>query len=257
MKRVLTAAALVPIIVYVVLWSNAWVFAAVLAAAALLSYREYDGIAAAYGFGAPGPLGYGIGLILLFAGEAQAWFAIPAVAILALTMALRTTDISKALPKAALLVTGVVYVFGCWKCALPLRAQSPHWLMYALLLNWAGDIGAYYAGRAFGRHRLAPRVSPKKTWEGAAASVVAAVVIAGGYLVYFVPAVPVAVAIVLTAAANIAGQLGDLAESAMKRGAGVKDSGAILPGHGGFLDRVDSTLFALPVVYAGLLLTVR
>jgi phosphatidate cytidylyltransferase len=250
MKRVLTAVALIPIIVYVVLWANFWLFLAVLAAAAFLSYREYDGIAASYGFGAPGPLGYGAGFLLLVWGEGQTWLVITVTALAALALAMRAETLTKSLPRAALLATGVVYVFGCWKCALPLREHSPHWLMYALLVNWTGDIGAYYVGRVFGRHKLAPRVSPKKTWEGAAASVFAAILIAGGYLLYFVPGVTAAAAIGLTAAANVAGQLGDLAESAMKRGAGVKDSGSILPGHGGFLDRVDSTLFALPVVYA-------
>jgi phosphatidate cytidylyltransferase len=122
--------------------------------------------------------------------------------------------------------------------------------MYALLLNWAGDSGAYFVGRKFGNHKLASRVSPKKSWEGAVASVATSVLIAGAYLVRAVPGVSVVAAVVLTAVANSAGQLGDLAESAIKRGAGVKDSGAMLPGHGGFLDRVDSTLFAMPVVYA-------
>jgi len=148
----------------------------------------------------------------------------------------------------------VVYIFGAWKCALGLHTVSPHWLMYALLVSWVGDIGAYYIGRSFGRHRLAERVSPKKSWEGAAASVVTAVLIAGAYLIRFVPDVGIVEAILLTAAANAAGQLGDLCESAMKRGAGVKDSGAILPGHGGFLDRVDSTLFVMPLVYGWTLL---
>jgi phosphatidate cytidylyltransferase len=128
--------------------------------------------------------------------------------------------------------------------------MSPHWLLFALLVNWAGDTGAYFAGRAFGKHKLAPEVSPKKTWEGAAASVVASVVVAGGYVLTLIPEIPAVHVVVLAILANIAGQLGDLVESAMKRGAGVKDSGAILPGHGGFLDRVDSTLFALPVTYA-------
>jgi phosphatidate cytidylyltransferase len=122
--------------------------------------------------------------------------------------------------------------------------------MFALLLNWAGDSGAYFVGRQFGRHKLASRVSPKKSWEGAVASVAMSVLIAGAYVVRAVPGVSIAAAIVLTSVANVAGQLGDLAESAIKRGAGVKDSGAILPGHGGFLDRVDSTLFAMPVIYA-------
>ena len=126
--------------------------------------------------------------------------------------------------------------------------------MYALGLNWAGDIGAYYIGKRFGRHKLAPQVSPNKSWEGSIASVITSMLIAGAYLRYFIPSVPISHVAGLTALANIAGQLGDLAESAMKRGADLKDSGSILPGHGGFLDRVDSTLFALPVVYAYLLL---
>jgi phosphatidate cytidylyltransferase len=147
------------------------------------------------------------------------------------------------------LLIGVVYVFGCWKFAMFLRDANRHWLMYALLLNWAGDIAAYYIGRAFGKHKMAPRISPQKSWEGAAASSIAAVLVGGAYLMRFVPGANVASAAGLTLVANMAGQLGDLAESAIKRGASVKDSSGILPGHGGFLDRVDSTLFTLPVIY--------
>ena len=248
MKRVLTAAALIPIVVYVTLAANYWVFAAVAAAAAFLSYREYDAMAAAYGFGAPGPLGYAAGAALLF-WRGDAWLILLAAALVAFALSIRMDDLAKALPRQALLVTGIVYVFGAWKCALGLHELSPHWLMYALLVSWVGDIGAYYVGRNFGRHRLAERVSPKKSWEGAAASVITAILIAGAYLVHFVPYVGIAEAILLTAAANAAGQLGDLCESAMKRGAGVKDSGAILPGHGGMLDRIDALLFAAPLLW--------
>jgi len=253
MKRVLTAAILIPIIVYVVLWANFWVFAAVLAAAACLSYFEYDVIAGRYGFGAPGPLGYGGGLLLLF-WTRDAWLLITVVAILAMALTLRD-ELTKSLPRAGLLLLGVVYVFGCWKSAVPLREANPHWLMYGLIVNWAGDIGAYYVGRNFGRRKLAAEISPQKTWEGAAGSLVASVLLAGAYLIRFIPDVGWREIAGLTVAANAAGQLGDLAESAMKRGANRKDSGAILPGHGGFLDRVDSTLFALPVIYAYLRLT--
>jgi phosphatidate cytidylyltransferase len=146
-------------------------------------------------------------------------------------------------------VLGVVYIFGSWKFAVLLRAANAHWLVYALALNWVGDIAAYYVGRSVGRHKLAPRVSPKKSWEGAAASLAASVVFGGFYLGRFLPAVPLAQSLALSAAANVAGQFGDLSESALKRGAGVKDSSSLLPGHGGWLDRVDSTLFALPIVY--------
>lgn len=254
MKRVLTALALIPVVVWVVLWANAWVFLAVLFTAAYLCWREYDGIAAAYGFGAPG-IGGAVAGYLLLAWRADAWLYLTIVAIVAFIAVMRVEDLAKALPRAALLIAGVIYIFGCWKCAIPLREANPHWLMFALLLNWAGDIGAYYVGRHFGRHKLAPRVSPNKSWEGSAASVATAVLIGGGYLLYFVPGIPVWSAVGITIAANIAGQFGDLAESAMKRGAGMKDSGTILPGHGGFLDRVDSTLFALPVIYGWLIVT--
>jgi phosphatidate cytidylyltransferase len=251
MKRVLTAAALIPFVIYVVLWAPLLLFSAVLAIAALLSYREYNSIAEAYGFGSPGPLGYVAGLLLLF-WPAETWVLLVIVALLTLALVLRDPDLAKALPRAALLVLGVVYLFGAWKSAIPLRTLSPHWLMYGLVLNWAGDIGAYYVGRSFGKHRLAPVVSPNKSWEGAVASVITAVAVAGPYLLWFAPGFGIPQALTLTAVANVAGQFGDLCESAMKRGAGVKDSGNLLPGHGGFLDRVDSTLFALPVIYAWL-----
>jgi phosphatidate cytidylyltransferase len=250
MKRVLTAAALIPIICYVVLWADWRVFALVLAAAACLTWREYHDIA----LGSTGDLsssssllGYASGLALLFV-PAEPWLVLLGLALVALSLFTRAADLAETLPAAAALVFGVAYVFGAWRCAVPLRSTNPHWLMYALLVSWTGDIGAYYVGRSFGRHRLAERVSPKKSWEGAAASVAFALVLAGAYLVWFV-GVRLVNAAALTIAANVAGQLGDLAESAIKRGAGVKDSGAILPGHGGFFDRVDSTLFALPVVY--------
>jgi phosphatidate cytidylyltransferase len=249
MRRVLTALALIPVVVYVVFWANFWVFLGVVITVAFLCYREYDAIAAHFGFGAPGRLGYAAGLLLLVSGGDTS-LPIVAMALLAMSLAMREDDLAKSLPRAALLFTGIVYVFGCWRCAIGLHDQNPHWLMYALLLNWVGDSGAYFVGRKFGRHKMASRVSPKKSWEGAVASVATSVLIAGAYLVRTVPGVSVLAAVALTAVANAVGQVGDLAESAIKRGAGVKDSGAILPGHGGFLDRVDSTLFALPVVYA-------
>jgi phosphatidate cytidylyltransferase len=248
MKRLVTALALIPTVTYVILWANTWVFLAVLTAVALLCYYEYNRIAASYGFGSLNLLGYAAGVLLLV-WRGDAWPLLVLAAVVALAEAMRASDLSKTLPRAALLLMGVVYVFGCWRFAVPLREASCHWLMYALVLNWAGDSGSYYIGRAFGKHRMAPLISPNKSWEGAAASVVTSVLVGGAYLLRFVPGVTVAGAIGLTVAANAAGQFGDLAESAIKRGASVKDSSDILPGHGGFLDRVDSTLFTLPVIY--------
>jgi phosphatidate cytidylyltransferase len=254
MKRVLTALALIPIVVWVVLFANPWIFLAVLATVACLCFREYDVIAEGFGFGRPGIIGYGAGLCLLASWEVP-WLLIVGTAMVALILVMRTGDLAQSLPRAALLLMGVVYVFGCWKCACPLRELNPHWLMYGLALNWIGDTGAYVIGKPFGKHKMAPQVSPNKSWEGTVASVAFSIAFGVIYLMRFIPEVPLPVAIGLTALANIAGQLGDLAESAMKRGANLKDSGVILPGHGGFLDRVDSTLFALPVIYGWLLVS--
>ena len=147
-------------------------------------------------------------------------------------------------------VLGVVYIFGAWRCGAELRAVDPHWLMIALLVSWAGDTAAMYVGKALGRNKLAPRISPGKTVEGAVASVVGGTVGAVVYAHYLLPAEPLVLVAAIGAVANIAGQLGDLAESTFKRGAGVKDSGTTLPGHGGWLDRIDSSLFSVPAVYA-------
>ncbi len=252
MKRVLTAVLLAPLIVWVVVWGPVWSFYLVLAAVALICFHEYAGIVAGYGIERPGPIGYAAGLILLFA-ERDPLLLVILLALVALGLSMGVSDLSKCLPKAASLFLGVIYIFGAWRCAIPLRALSPDWLMFALALAWIGDTAAYYVGRAVGRHKLAPRVSPGKSWEGTVASVAASVGFAVLFLGWLIPTVPRGWAILLGAAGNVAGQVGDLAESALKRGAGVKDSGTMLPGHGGWLDRVDSALFAIPVIYCLLL----
>ena len=144
---------------------------------------------------------------------------------------------------------GVFYAFVPWRFAIDLRAVSVHLLFFALALNWVGDSAAYYVGRTIGKHKLAPVVSPGKSWEGAIASVLGSVIFGLLYLGHFVPRIPLWQIAMIAAVGNVAGQFGDLAESALKRGAGLKDSSNLLPGHGGFLDRLDSSLFALPVVY--------
>ncbi len=252
MKRVLTAVVLIPPVAYLVLAGNPTAVAVVVALVALLCFHEYRHLMTAYGYRTAGPFGYAAGIVLLVVTRAEL-LVVTLVLLLTLVLSLRGRVLDRMLPEAALLFAGIVYIFGSWRCAIGLREISPHWLLFALVLNWVGDSAAYYGGRALGRHKLAPRISPKKTWEGAAFAVAAAVVFGVVYLHFFLPLVPVWKVIALAALANIAGQIGDLAESAMKRGAGVKDSGSLLPGHGGWLDRMDSTLFAMPVIYFWLL----
>jgi phosphatidate cytidylyltransferase len=218
------------------------------AAVAVLCFRENSELAALHGIGKPGLFGYVAGLLLLLLpGKDIAFFVL--VAILALALALRSQEMARALPDAAALLLGVAYVFGSLRCGVELRAINPYWLFFALSLNWVGDIAALYVGRLMGRHKLAPNVSPGKSWEGSIASAVVSVVYGAFYFPWLLKTAPLGEALGLTVIANVAGQFGDLCESAIKRGAGVKDSGNLLPGHGGWLDRLDSSLFALPVVY--------
>ena len=215
---------------------------------ALTSFYEYAKLAAAHGYDVGGPVGYAAGLVLLVTPRSGLLLA-TLVTIIGLVLFMRSDDLSKVLPRSSALVLGLLYTFATWKCAIPLRELSPHWLVFALVVNWVADSAAFAAGKLAGRHKLAPKLSPGKTWEGAVAGVVGAAVFGIVYLTRFVPEVSALEALGVTVVAAIAGQCGDLAESALKRGAGVKDSGNLLPGHGGMLDRVDSTLFALPVVY--------
>jgi phosphatidate cytidylyltransferase len=252
MKRVFTALVLIPIVLYLVILAPSPVVFAAVALVAIICYREYAGIAAET-VGKLGPAGYAAGIALL-ALEANGVIFLTAVALIAMSLAMRSGDLAQSLTHAGATLLGVVYIFGTWKCAILLRDENPYWLLLALAINWVGDIAAYYVGKGIGKHHLAPRVSPAKTWEGSAASIAAAMVFGYFYLRNLFPETNAMAALALPVAANIAGQFGDLAESALKRGAGVKDSGDILPGHGGLLDRVDSTLFTLPVVYVYLLL---
>jgi phosphatidate cytidylyltransferase len=145
------------------------------------------------------------------------------------------------------------------------QEDGPALVVFLMVAVWAGDIAALYIGRAFGRHKLAPRLSPGKTWEGAIASILGSLAAAGlviwagdlltarGNMILHITE-PIWQTLALAAVLNIAAQLGDLLESAVKRGAGVKDSGTMLPGHGGILDRIDALLVAAPVLWFALVI---
>jgi phosphatidate cytidylyltransferase len=199
-------------------------------------------------------------------------FAAAMAPFLFLSIASRRIDMSSAYPAAAASTFAFVYIALPLALLVQLRQQyaGAFLLLYVLLVVWAGDIFAYFVGRSVGRHLMAPRISPKKTWEGAAASLVASVAVGVALFWYAAPLCttllswgliqrrdgmfslerPALIPIfLLTVLLNVAAQLGDLVESLIKRGAAVKDSGTILPGHGGMLDRIDALLFAAPVLW--------
>ncbi len=248
MKRVITAVVLIPPVLYLIFAAPSAAAVAAVVLVAGLCFHEYAGLLRGYGVEGVGPAAYAAGLLILLVPNAGTGLIV-GIALAFFALALRRESVRLILPRAALVTFGILYIFGAWRAGIELRYLSPHWLLFALVINWVGDTAAYYAGRKFGRRQLAPVLSPKKTWEGAVASTVAAVAFGAAYLSRFGPAVPLWEILALSAAASLAGQVGDLAESAIKRGAGVKDSGRWLPGHGGWLDRLDGCLFSMPVIY--------
>jgi phosphatidate cytidylyltransferase len=254
MKRLITAIGLILVAGYLIGWSPAVVFAAATLVMGGLCYWEYSRLVGGHSIPRPGIFGFLAGLVILY-WPAQTLHGISLLAavsiltVMAFVTSLRYENLRDVLPQVACAFLGAFYAFAPWRFARELREQSIPLLFFALALTWAGDSTAYYVGRQFGKHKLAPIVSPKKSWEGAIASAAGSVIFGLLYLGKFMPQVAWWNVVIMAVLANVAGQFGDLAESAMKRGAGVKDSGQLLPGHGGMLDRVDSALFAVPVVY--------
>ena len=130
------------------------------------------------------------------------------------------------------------------------------WLLFALLVTFSTDSGAFFVGRALGRHQMAPNVSPSKTWEGAAGGLVLALVVALALGIGLDLSLPRWQLATIGATVGVVSQLGDLVESKLKRLSNVRDAGSLIPGHGGILDRLDSILFSIPTVYYLLLVLV-
>lgn len=266
MKRILTAIVALPILLYTV-WSDIpYFFVALGSIAALLALSEFYNLASKAGCNPSVALGYiaAVGLFALFVFDSLVWIAalVTALAIFSLAAALsRPEEMNKALISVSATVFGVIYVALLSGFLIGVRMTpdsftaepTPHLasklLTMFLAMVMMTDTGAYYTGRSIGRRKLAPRVSPGKTIEGAIGGFITAIITGPVCRLIFFPEIPLSHALALGAAIGIVGQVGDLAESMLKRGSDVKDSGTLLPGHGGMLDRLDSILFCAPLLY--------
>jgi phosphatidate cytidylyltransferase len=294
MKRVLTAVVLVPVVLLILFKAPDWLYSGFIGLIAVLAAHEYFSIASRYqeklhayvievaiGLYFLGHCLHGVSAfgIADFGDQFERWtFDVTGARVLPLVLVVLGMflwQMREALPAAAFSYFGFIYLaYTLGAISLVGHFTDGRILVFVfLLVVWSGDIFAYYTGRAFGRHKLAQTISPKKTWEGAIASTIGAILVSmilfryihsiGSTLVRLdaLPSQSEFYAMQLHAPAawwlaaafglfvNIAAQLGDLAESALKRGADVKDSGNLLPGHGGILDRIDAMLFAAPVLW--------
>lgn len=271
MKRILTALVLIPLVLVLVFLGKPWMVTLATAGLAALAAWEYLGLTERSG-AKPPRIAVLVAIVALFAGKLLTdYFSYPdetAATLGVLSLGLLVycvffSPIERVMSDAAVSIFCLVYV-GLTLLAVPAlreQANGPSLVTFLLCVVWAGDIVAMYAGRTLGRHKMAPQLSPNKTWEGAAGSVIGSLLAAGGLLwltewtaTRFNSAKlsfpeEVWYWLVLAVVINVAAQVGDLAESALKRSAGVKDSGTLLPGHGGVLDRIDALLLAAPVLW--------
>jgi phosphatidate cytidylyltransferase len=265
MKRIITAAVLIPLVLLLVLKGHPWLLTLAAAVVALGAAWEFLALADAGGARTPRVLVLvSIGALFGCAFENRDLMgsAICALGLLLFVVCAFRSPAERVLLDAASSLFCLVYI-GFTLCTLPLiemQEGGPSLVLLLLCVVWSGDIAALYVGRSLGRRKLAPKLSPNKTWEGTAGSVAGSLLIAllliglARYLAgrgIDLLSYPGSVWnwLWLALLLNIAAQVGDLAESALKRGAGVKDSGALLPGHGGVLDRIDALLLAAPVLW--------
>ncbi len=277
-KRVATAAVLTPFAVGLALWSSTAVLALALALVVMIALFEYFGLGDAIGHRAYRYWTVTCAWILIYAQWSSAiapdyglprgltihrepysvfeiFPTVPGVLFLfVLGIAVLTLwtkrPLVEALPAAGISASGLMLIAFPLSYALRLhglRVQGRPLLLFALVITWVGDTAAYFVGRSIGKHALAPRLSPKKTWEGTVASFLGSLIVAVIFARFMT--VPLPHLLGMAAVGNVAGQVGDLLESAYKRSSGIKDSGSLLPGHGGVLDRIDALILAIPVVW--------
>ena len=288
-KRIVTALVLIPLVLLLVLKAPLYWMAIVAGVVALLAIAEFLKLTESFAVAPLRLLTYGYVSLFFVAVIVAAAKATPLVETSALTyfiavavalapfvflgFAMRRAALGSGYPAAAASTFAFTYIAIPMALLLGIRQQASGaiYVIYTLLVVWVGDIFAYFVGKAIGRHLMSPRISPKKTWEGAIASVGASVLVGTLWIrhaaaistwllqmnliarrdgMFGLEQPPLTSIIILSVIVNVAAQLGDLVESLIKRGAGVKDSGSILPGHGGMLDRIDAMLFAVPVVWA-------
>ena len=267
MLRVITGLVLAPLATLAVFYLPTWGFALVFWVVAALAAFEWANL-----FKSPSklvaPAYVGLFGLLVLGAFSLGWHENPAhyslLLLLGVGFWLAAFVLVLIYPKAETIVQAKVFLFPvglfvmymAWLCLMVIRALSegPIWIVWLFCVVWGTDIGAYFAGRSFGKRALAPSVSPAKTWEGVLGGILLSGIVCGGVVVWW-QGYPV-FWILVTLLLIVVSVFGDLFESVLKRATGVKDSGAILPGHGGMLDRIDSLIAALPI-FAPILLSMN
>lgn len=260
-QRILTSLILIPLVLLGIFYTSATIFQIILASILLLGAWEWTNFAnlkETYW-----RIAYLLLLILffflaqnlsftIFIALGAFWWIFISSFLITPSHKNKVTAVSNRL----ILISGLLIFTSCFSALSFLRDQSENWVIFLLVIIWLADIAAYFIGKQFGKHALAPQISPKKTWEGffGAIVVVAVVTFISGFIILQIDTTRLMSLWVLAILVTIISVVGDLFESYLKRQIGIKDSGQLLPGHGGLLDRIDSLIAAAPVFAMGVYL---
>ncbi len=259
-KKILTGSLLVPPILFLIVVGPPAVLSLMVLLATFFGLREFYTLGLPNSKGIERLSGITLGLVLCFViiqGDLKT--ILPFFALLLLLLSLLFLVRSQNLPSTTstmgILLFGILYIgFLLPHVALiRYRAEGRVWVLFLIVTVWAGDIFAFLSGSLFGKHKLYPKISPNKTYEGLAGGMGGSILVALLYRLCFIPGMGMELCILVAVALSVLGQVGDFTESMLKRSAQVKDSGSLIPGHGGMLDRIDSFLFSAPFLHYFLL----
>ncbi len=255
-KKIWTALLIIPPLVLLIALGPSILFTLMVLVTILLGLLEFNSLALPQSGQIERLIGIGLGLILsiLFSyGEARSFspFLVLTLLVLCVLFMATSKNLSSVISNLGITFFGIFYVGFLLSHILLIRNQTDgrQWVLFLIITVWAGDIIALFSGTLFGKHKLYPKISPNKTYEGFLGAIAGSVVIGLIFASLFLPSFNKGVCILVTIGMGILGQLGDFTESMLKRSAQVKDSGSLIPGHGGVLDRIDSFLFSTPFLY--------
>ncbi|OGP73575.1 MAG: hypothetical protein A2V86_04805 [Deltaproteobacteria bacterium RBG_16_49_23] len=255
-KKVWTALLIIPPFLLLIALGPSILFTLMVLITILLGLLEFNKLAHPRSGKIERLAGIGLGLILsILFSHGEAWSLSPFLVVTLLALCILhmaiSQDLSSIISNLGTTFFGIFYVGFLLSHIILIRNQTDGriWVLFLIITVWAGDIIALFSGTLFGKHKLYPKISPNKTYEGLLGAIAGSVIIGLLFASLFLPSFNKGSCLLVTIGMGILGQLGDFTESMLKRSAQVKDSGSLFPGHGGVLDRIDSFLFSTPFLY--------
>jgi phosphatidate cytidylyltransferase len=255
-KKIWTAIIIIPPVICLIMIGPPVVLFLMIFLATFFGLREFYTLALPNSTQIQRWVGIGLGLVLSVAiayggVKVVSPFFVLLLLLLSILFLATSQNLSSTMSSMGIMFFGIFFIGFLLSHVFLIRkmVDGKAWALFLIITVWAGDISALLSGSLFGRHKLYPRISPKKTYEGLAGAIVGSIIVALGFALFFIPKLEVGVCVLLAIGLAVLGQLGDFTESMLKRSAQVKDSGSLIPGHGGMLDRLDSFLFSAPFLH--------